>query len=413
MSGQGLIGVAALVGLAFLLSENRRAVSWRVVAAGLGVQLGLALLLLKVPAAKLLFLGLNHMVEALQAATRAGTSFVFGYVGGGPAPWTASGASSSFILAFQALPLVLLMSALSALLYHWRILPVVVRAASRLLEKSMGVGGAVGVSASATAFLGMIEAPLLIRPYVAVLSRGELFLVMTAGMSTIAGTVMVLYATFLDGIIPDALGHLLTASLISVPAGLMVGRIMIPDDARTGAGRLADGHRYAGTMDAVVGGTMDGVRLLVGIVAMLVVLVALVSLANGALALAPPVAGTPLTLQRMLGWGMAPVTWAMGVPEGEMVAAGALMGTKTVLNELLAYLELARLPEGVLSPRSRLIMTYGLCGFANLGSLGILIAGLSVMAPERRADIVSLGGRSIISGTMASCLTGAMVGLLL
>jgi CNT family concentrative nucleoside transporter len=413
LTGQGLIGVAALVGLAFLLSENRRAASWRIVAAGLGVQLALALLLLRVPAVKPLFLALNHMVEALQAATRAGTAFVFGYVGGGPAPWTASGSSSSFILAFQALPLVLLISALSALLYHWRILPVVVRAASRLLEKSMGVGGAVGVSASATAFLGMIEAPLLIRPYVGALSRGELFLVMTAGMSTIAGTVMVLYATFLNGIIPDALGHLLTASLISVPAGLMIGRIMIPDESRTGAGRLADGHRYDGAMDAVVRGTMDGVRLLVGIVAMLVVLVALVSLANAALALGPQVAGAPLTLQRMLGWAMAPVAWAMGVPAGEMAAAGALMGTKTVLNELLAYLELARLPDEALSPRSRLIMTYGLCGFANLGSLGILIAGLSVMAPERRPDIVALGGKSIISGTMASCLTGAMVGLVL
>ncbi|CUW37383.1 putative Na+(H+)/nucleoside cotransporter [Magnetospirillum sp. XM-1] len=413
MTGQGLIGIAFLIGLAFLLSEDRRAVSWRVVAAGLVVQVGLALLLLKVPAAKLLFLGLDRAVAALQTATRAGTSFVFGYVGGGPAPWTAANPASGFILAFQALPLVLLMSALSALLYHWRILPVVVRAASRLLEKSMGVGGAVGVSASATAFLGMIEAPLLIRPYMALLSRGELFLVMTAGMSTIAGTVMVLYATFLDGIIPDAIGHLLTASLISVPAGLMIGKIMVPDAAHTGAGRLDDAHHYAGSMDAVVRGTMDGVRLLVGIIAMLVVLVALVSLANAGLKLLPEVAGAPLTLQRALGWIMAPVVWSMGIPAAEMATAGALMGTKTVLNELLAYLELAQLPDGALSARSRLIMTYGLCGFANLGSLGILIAGLSVMAPERRAEIVAMGGRSIVAGTLASCLTGAMVGLLL
>jgi CNT family concentrative nucleoside transporter len=418
MTGQGLIGIIALIGAAFLLSENRRAVSWRIVAAGLSIQVLLALLLLKVPAAKLLFLGLDRAVDTLQTATRAGTSFAFGYVGGGPAPWTATNPSSSFILAFQALPLVLLMSALSALLYHWRILPVVVRAASRLLEKSMGVGGAVGVSASATAFLGMIEAPLLIRPYIGLLSRGELFLVMTAGMSTIAGTVMVLYATFLDGIIPDAIGHLLTASLVSVPAGLMIGKIMVPDSAHTGAnltetGPLADGHGYACSMDAVVRGTMDGVRLLVGIVAMLVVLVALVSLANGGLNLLPDISGAPLTLQRLLGWAMAPVVWSMGIPAGEMVTAGALMGTKTVLNELLAYLDLARLPPEALSPRSRLIMTYGLCGFANLGSLGILIAGLSVMAPERRPEIVELGGRSIISGTMASCLTGAVVGLLL
>jgi CNT family concentrative nucleoside transporter len=413
MSGQGLIGIILLISIAVLLSEERRAVSWRVVAAGLTVQVLLALLLLKVPAAKLLFLGLGRAVGALQAATREGTSFVFGYVGGAPPPWAISNPSSSFILAFQALPLVLLMSALSALLYHWRILPVVVRAASRLLEKSMGVGGAVGVSASATAFLGMIEAPLLIRPYVGILSRGELFLVMAAGMSTIAGTVMVLYATFLDGIIPDAIGHLLTASLISVPAGLMFGKIMVPDTTRTGAGMMAGGHEYAGSMDAVVRGTMDGVRLLVGIVAMLVVLVALVSLGNSTLALLPDMAGAPLTLQRLLGWAMAPIVWTMGIPAEEMVIAGALMGTKTVLNELLAYLQLAQLPPEALSPRSRLIMTYGLCGFANLGSLGILIAGLSVMAPERRSEIVALGGRSIIAGTLASCTTGSVVGLLL
>ncbi len=412
-AAQSLAGIAGLILLAVAASERRRQVSWRVIPAGLAIQVLVALLLLKVPAAKPLFLALNHAVEALQSATRAGTSFVFGYVGGGPAPWTATDPAAGFVLGFQALPLVLLMSALSALLYHWRILPTVVRAASRLLERSMGVGGAVGVSASATAFLGMIEAPLLIRPYLGLLSRGELFLVMTAGMSTIAGTVMVLYATFLNGVIPDPIGHLLTASLISVPAAIMVGKIMVPDDSRTGAAQLGPAHSYEGSMDAVVRGTLDGVRLLVGIVAMLVVLVALVGLANSVLHLLPTVGDAPVTLQRLLGWVMAPVAWMMGIPSAEMVTAGALMGTKTVLNELLAYLELAHLPPEALSLRSRLIMTYGLCGFANLGSLGILITGLSVMAPERRAEIVALGGRSIVSGTLASCLTGAVVGLLI
>jgi len=410
---QSLVGLAGLILIAILLSEKRRQAPFRLVAVGLLVQIGLGLLLLKVPAAKGLFLALNEAVDALQAATLAGTSFVFGYVGGGPAPWSIANPGAGFVLAFQALPMVLVMSALSALLYHWRILPLVVRAASKLLERALGVGGAVGVSASATAFLGMIEAPLLIRPYIASLSRGELFLVMTTGMSTIAGTVMVLYATFLKGVIPDPIGHLLTASLISVPAAIMVGKIMIPDESRTGAASLNNAHSYSGTMDAVVQGTLDGVRLLVGICAMLVVLVALVSLVNGVLAHLPPVWGEPLSLQRVLGWAMAPVAWMMGIPSTEIVTAGSLMGTKTVLNELLAYLQLAHLPEGALSDRSRLIMTYGLCGFANLGSLGILIAGLTVMAPTRRADIVGLGARSILSGTLASCITGAVVGLLL
>ncbi len=410
---QSCIGILGLTALAWLASEDRRRVSWRVAVVGIGAQILVAALLLKVPAAKTVFLWLNDAVEALHGASRAGTSFVFGYVGGGPVPWTASDPSAGFVLAFQALPMVLLISALSALLYHWRILPLVVRGASWLLERGFRIGGAVGVSASATAFIGMVEAPLLIRPYVARLSRGELFLVMTAGMSTIAGTVMVLYATFLAGVIPDPIGHLLTASLISVPAAIMVGRMMIPDDSRTGAAILGAEHGYDGAMDAVVKGTIDGVRLLVGIVALLVVLVALVHLANGLLTALPAVGGQPLTLQRAMGWAMAPVVWLMGIPAAEMMTAGALMGTKTVLNELLAYLDLARLPPEALSPRSRIIMTYGLCGFANLGSLGILIAGLSVMAPERRAEIVGLGARSILSGTLASCMTGAIVGLLI
>lgn len=408
---QGFVGILGLTAITWGGSERRRAVSWRVVAAGLAIQFAIAALLLKFPASQSLFLALNALVGAVQQATLAGTSFVFGYVGGGKAPFSVADPAAGFVLAFQALPLVLLMSALSALLYHWRILPLVVRAFSAVLERTMGLGGAVGVSSAANAFVGMVEAPLLIRPYMATLSRGELFVVMTGGMSTIAGTMMVLYATFLQGIIPDPVGHLLTASLISVPAAIMVAKIMIPDDARTGGNHIAPA--YSGSMDAVVRGTGDGVQLLINIIAMLIVLVALVALGNGLLGLLPDLFGAPLSLQRIFGWVMAPIVWLMGVPASEMVAAGALMGTKTVLNELLAYVDLARLPAGTLSERSRVIMTYGLCGFANFGSLGIMIAGMAAMAPERRDEIVALGGRSIVSGTLASCLTGAVVGLLL
>lgn len=411
LTAQGAVGILGLVAIAWILSENRRLVSWRVAVAGLAIQFAIAAILLKFPASQSLFLALNQAVGAVQAATQAGTAFVFGYVGGGKTPFAMTDPAAGFVLAFQALPLVLLMSALSAILYHWRILPLVVRGFSALLERSMGLGGAVGVSSAANAFVGMVEAPLLIRPYMASLSRGELFVVMTGGMATIAGTMMVLYATFLTGVIPDPVGHLLTASLISVPAAIMVAKIMVPDDARTGADQ-AMASAYSGTMDAVVKGTSDGVQLLINIVAMLIVLVALVALANGLLGLLPDLWGAPLTLQRLLGWVMAPVVWLMGIPAAEMLTAGALMGTKTVLNELLAYVDLAHLPAGTLSERSRIIMTYGLCGFANFGSLGIMIAGLAAMAPDRRAEVVALGGRSIVSGTLASCLTGAVVGLL-
>jgi CNT family concentrative nucleoside transporter len=409
---QSLAGIFGLTAIVWLLSENRRAASWKVAVGGLAFQFILAALLLHIPFFKQFFLLLGDGVNALQAATRAGTSFVFGYIGGGPLPFAETAPGASFVLAFQALPLVLLMSALSALLYYWRVLPIIVRGFAWLLEKTLGIGGAVGVCSAANAFIGMVEAPLLIRPYLLRLSRGELFVVMTGGMATIAGTVMVLYATFLSRTIPDPLGHLLIASLISVPAAIMVGKLMIPDEAHT-----ADDAKlevlYSGSMDAVAKGTQDGVQLLIGIIAMLTVLVGLVHLANGLLSFLPMIDAAPITLQRIFGLAMVPIVWLMGIPAAEAMTAGSLMGIKTVLNELLAYLEMSRLPEGAMSERSLIIMTYGMCGFANFGSLGILVGGLGTMVPERRDEIVELGFKSIISGTLASALTGAVVGVLI
>jgi concentrative nucleoside transporter, CNT family len=406
-----LIGFFALHGIAWAFGENRRAVSWRPVVGGMGLTLGLGVLLLKVPVFRRIFFGLNDAMDALERATREGTSFVFGYLGGAPLPFVESHAGSAFVLAFRALPLVLVVSALSALLFYWRVLPWIVKGFSLLLQKTMGVGGAVGLSSAANVFVGMVEAPLVVKPYLRDMSRGELFVLMTCGMATIAGTVMALYASIVSPVVPGALGHILVASIISTPAAIAVSALMVPVDRQTGGGEEIP-QAASSSMDAVTRGTVDGVNLLVNIVAMLVVLVALVSLANQIIALAPDVAGAPLSLQRALGWLMAPLVWLMGIPWPEATTAGALMGTKTVLNELIAYIDLARLPEGALEPRSRLIMTYALCGFANFGSLGIMIGGLATMAPERRAEIVALGGRTIVSGTLATCIAGAVVGVL-
>ncbi len=412
MVWQSLLGVLALTALAWALGERRAAGAWKIAAGGLAVQIGLAMALLWLPPVQALFLLFNDLVLALQDATRAGTSFVFGYLGGGDLPFDAPYPGAGFVLAFQALPLILVVSALSALLFHWRILPVIVRGFSFALQKSMGVGGAVGVSAAANVFVGMVEAPLLIRPYLARMARGELFMVMTVGMATVAGTVMALYAGFVAPVVPDAIGHIVTASLISAPAALMVAKLMVPDDGARTEGGYVPPDDIRSSMEAGARGTADGVSLLIHVIAMLLVLVALVGLANQGLALLPEVAGAALTLERLLGWAMAPVVWLMGIPWAEATTAGALMGVKTVLNELLAYLQLAGLPEGALSERSRLIMTYALCGFANFGSLGIMLGGLSAMVPERRAEIVGLGMKSLVSGTLATCLTGAVVGLL-
>ncbi len=406
-----LVGFFLLHAIAWALSEDRRTIVWRPVIAGMLLTFGLGLVLLKAPYAKGVFLALNGALDALEKATQDGTAFVFGFLGGGPLPFAETYPGASFVLAFRALPLVLVVSALSALLFHWRLLPWIVRGFSLVLEKTMGVGGAIGLSSAANVFVGMVEAPLVVKPYIRNMSRGELFILMSCGMATVAGTVMALYASILSKVIPDALGHILIASIISTPAAIAISVLMVPGEASATEGKLVS-QAATSSMDAVTRGTVDGAQLLVNIVAMLLVLVALVSLANQVLALLPEVAGAPVTLQRLFGIALAPLVWIMGIPWAEATTAGALMGTKTVLNELLAYIDLAKLPEGALSPRSRLMMTYALCGFANFGSLGIMIGGLATMAPERRDEIVSLGGKTILSGTLATCVAGSVVGML-
>ena len=402
---------------AWAVSQNRAGVPWRPVVVGMALTLALAALFLKVPAFSDAFLVLNRAVEALERATLAGTSFVFGYLGGAPLPYDEKPATSSFVLAFRALPLVIVISALSSLLFYWRVLPWIVRLFARALERTMGVGGAVGLSAAANVFVGMVEAPLFVRPYIARMSRSELFVMMSCGMATVAGTVMVLYASFIGRVVPGALAHILIASIIATPAAIAVSLLMVPPapHERSTGGTAADLVPSDATsgMDAITRGTLDGVALLINIVAMLLVLVALVHLANAVLGLAPDFAGAPVTLQRMLGVAMAPLAWLAGVPWAEAQVAGQLLGTKTILNELLAYIDLGRLPESELAPRSRLIMTYALCGFANLGSLGIVIGSLGSLVPERRHEVVSLGPLAVLGGTLATCMTGAVVGILI
>ena len=380
---------------------------------GLVLQLALAALLLKAPPLQQFFLALNEVLLALERATQAGTSFVFGFLGGAPAPFATEGSGSTYVLAFRALPLILVVSALSSLLFYWGVLPWLVRTMSYLLERTMGVGGAVGLSTAANVFVGMVEAPLVVRPYLAALSRGELFIVMTCGMAGVAGTVMVLYASVLGPIVPSAMGHILAASLISAPAAIVVAALMIPPGAKPTAATLAVEPSARSTMDAIVRGTADGLALLLNIVALLLVLVALVTLLNVMLAALPSVGGQSVTLQRAFGIVMAPLVWLAGVPWGEAHVGGILMGTKTVLNEFIAYVDMAALPPDALSERSRIIMTYAMCGFANFGSVGILIGGMAAMLPERRDEVLALGLRSLVSGTLATLATGATVGMLI
>ena len=409
---QSIAGLLVFTGIAWCMSDNRREVKLKIPLVGIVIQLVVGFILLKLPIFREFFLLLNRLVLSLQDATTAGTSFVFGYLGGAPLPFEESFPGASFILAFRALPLVLLMSALSALLFYWRILPIIVRAFSWALQKTLGLGGAEGLGVSANIFVGMVESPLFIRPYLREMTRSEIFTLMTCGMATIAGTVMVLYASILSDKIPDVMGHILTASIISVPSAVTIAKIMVPETGRTTGGRLSAPDPAASSMDAITKGTLQGIELLLNIIAMLVVLVALVFLVNLILGLSPDIGGAPVTLQRILGVVMAPVVWLMGIPWNEAATAGSLMGTKTILNELLAYIELSRLAPEALSPRSVVIMTYAMCGFANPGSLGIMIGGMGTMAPGRRSEIVAMGLRCIVAGTLATLMTGAVVGII-
>lgn len=410
---QSAFGLVAFVLIAWLVSENRRGVRLRLVVIGLALQFVLAVMLLKLPMFRDVFLALNRAAQALEEGTRAGTGFVFGYLGGGPLPFTEPYPGAAYVFAFRGLPVIVVTAALSALLYHWKVIPVLVRGVSFALQRTMGIGGALGIGCAANIFAGMVESPLFVRPYVASMTRSELFTLMTCGMATIAGTVLVLYAGIIGPVLPGALGHILTASLISVPASILIAGVMIPESGQPTLGEVSPPSESRGSMDAVVQGTTLGVQVFISVAALLVVLLALVSMFNQILGLLPAAGGQALTLQRILGHLMSPLVWLTGIPWSEAHAAGGLMGTKIVLNELLAYLDLAALPAGTLSERSILIMTYSMCGFANVGSLGILIGGLSRIAPERAAEIVELGPRSILAGVLATMMTGAIVGVLI
>ena len=436
---QPLIGVVLILLIAFVVSENRKRILFTGVLKGIALQFGMALLLLKTPEFQNIFLNLNDAVLAIQKATLAGTSLVFGYVGGGVLPFKEISEGGSFILGFQALPMILIFSALSSVLYYWRILPIVVSIFAWCLRRVFALSGATSFATIATVFGGMVEAPLLVRPYLKDMNRSELFIVMASGMATISGTVLVLYATFLQNSVPGAISHLLIASMISAPAAVMLGLMVVPltveqykeikteqvdlptsirilfNQNRNDYSKieLSEHHTRASLMDAISDGTYQGLKLLANVIAMLIVLVALVALVNNFLGYLPNVFDSPLTLQRIVGWCMQPFAWTLGLDWRDCAIAGQLLGTKLVLNEFIAYLDLSKIPVDVLSDKGRVLMTYLLCGFANFGSLGIVIGGLGAMAPQRKKEIIELGARSLLVGMLATCLSGSMAAIIL
>lgn len=407
---QAIFGLAVLLFVCWLGSEARSQVSWRFVAMGLLFQTVIALLLLKVTWVAELLLSLNVLIESIEEATRAGTVFLFGFLGGDRFPVALDTPEGPYLFAFRVLPQVVVFSVIVALLWHWKVLSIIVRGLSWALRNTLKVSGTVAAAAAASLFLGMIETPLVIRAYLARLTRSEFFTVMTLGMSTVAGSVMVLFAALLADVMEGVIGHILTASMINAIGALYISRILVPEDRTISTQDIEIDLGYISSMDALAQGTKDGLALAVNVGAMLLVLISFVALGNIILDHLSP-SGMTLTIQGTLGMLFAPIAWLIGIPWHEAIPAGGLLGTKLVLNELVAYIQLAEI-SGQFSAQSQLILIYALCGFANVGSLGVLIGGLSVLVPKRKAEYLAIAPKSVLAGTAVTLVTGALVGLI-
>jgi len=415
-NAQSLLGIVLILGVCWVISEARGRFPWRLAIGAVAAQAALVLLLFAVPGSRLLLAGAAQAVQGLSGSTQAGVKFVFGFLAGADGqPYPVNNQSALFMLGFRVLPVILVICALSALLWHWRVLRWLVQGFGFVFERTMGLRGAPALATAATIFMGQVEGPIFIRAYLAHLTRSELFMLITVGMSCVAGSTVVAYATILQGVLPNAAAHVLTASLISAPAGVLLARILVPRDPAAETPEtydLAGAKTYESSIDALMRGTNDGLQIVLAVAASLVVFVALVAMVDGLLGLVGPVAGAPLSLERGLGLLFAPLAWAIGIPWREARTAGSLLGLKLVLTEFTAFIHLAKLAPDQLSERSRMIMTYALCGFANIASVGINVAGYSILIPERRGEVMAMVWKACLAGFLATCLTAAVVGAL-
>ena len=410
---QSLLGIVVVILLCWIVSENRRVFPWRLAIGAVAVQAGLVLALFAIPGSQGVLAAITGAVDGLAAATRVGAQFVFGYLAGGAQPYVIENRPALFVFAFEVLPLILVISALSALLWHWHILRWITRGFGFLFQKTLGLGGASALAVAANIFLGMIESPIVIRAYLDKLTRSEIFLMMVVGLATVAGSTMVAYATLLAPVLPNAAGHVLVASIVSAPAGVLLARIIVPEKKGQG-GAFADygsALKYDSAIDAIVKGTSDGLMVVLNISAILIVFVALVALANVMLG-GFWLFGEPVTIERLLGYAFAPVAWLTGVEWADAQVAGRLLGVKLTLTEFVAFIQLGAVPEDGMSERTRMLLTYALCGFANIGSVGITVTGLSVLIPERREEVLGLVWKALFAGFLATLMTASVVGAL-
>jgi CNT family concentrative nucleoside transporter len=403
------IGFIGLIAIAIPFSSNYKIINYRYVFYGIVSQLLLAAILLKLPIVINFFELLGNGITILQNATIEGAGFVFGYP---PSDDSSPYRSLLETFAFGVLPYIIVMSCISAILWHWGILPFIVNIISKACQKLFNIGGPVGLGAAANVFIGQVEAPLLIKPYISKLSNKELLILMTAGMATVAGSVMVALISILEAQFANVnlIQHFLTASILSVPAAIMYANIMIPSNEITDSNAEAAPKVYNSTMDAITTGTTQGSNIAVSVGTILIAVIALVYIINAFLGSLGGYFGIDLSIELLLGYLFAPITWLMGIPWNEALIAGELLGLKTTLNEFVAYPALANLEPGALSDRSKLITFYSLCGFANFSSVGILISGIGAMVPERKDDLINVSFKALVAATLASCMTGLVVG---
>ena len=400
----GILGLFTLLAIAYGLSNNRRAIPWRLVFGGLSLQLLFALFILKTPIGKPFFSFVDKVIKKLLSFSDAGSDFLFKSFGAG----VVEGPLMNF--AFRVLPTIIFFSALMAMLYHLGVMQFFVKWIARAMQKTMKTSGAETLSVSANIFIGQTEAPLMIRPFISHMTKSELMAVMTGGFATVAGGVMAIYVKIL-GDVPGIAGHLMAASIMSAPAALVVAKIIYPeteDSETSGDLKIEIEKPDSNTMEAIGRGATAGMKLAANVAAMLVAFVAIIALLNAFLSL------VGLSLQEILGFCFRPLAWTMGVPWSESGIVGTLMGEKIILTELIAYADLSDLrAASALSDRSAIIASYALCGFANFASIGIQMGGIGGIAPNRRKDLAQLGLKAMVGGALASWLTATIAGILI
>jgi CNT family concentrative nucleoside transporter len=405
----GILGILFVLALAYVMSNNRRAIRYQTVAWGLGLQIVLAFLVMRWTIGQYIFAALGHGAEWLLDFSYYGSSFIFGELGMKNSP-------RGFIFAFQALPIIIFIAAFFALLYYWGIMQVIVKAAAKIMTRLMGASGAESLNVAASIFMGQTEAPLTIRPFLPEVTQSELMTIMTSGMAHVSGSLMGAYMAY--GIHAE---HLLAAVIMTAPGTIMIAKMIVPETERpltAGRVEMAEMEKDANAIGAIARGTVDGLHLALNVAAMLVSFIALVYLVDalfgGAhnLLAAHGVGWFPSSLEQIFGWAFSPIAWLAGVPWHDAAAVGNLMGLRMVTNELVAFQRLGPM-QATLDPRSFTIATFALCGFANFSSIGIQIGGIGALAPNKRSDLARLGIRAMLAGTMANLLSASLVGIML